>query len=258
MPTKREEEEAANRQKEAAAEAPSSGKAPPEGQATTTPASEGQRSTSASPGWYPDPRAPHRQRYWDGTRWSEQTRARKGGGFVAGYRRLPMWAQVGIPILIALFIIGAATGNDDSGGSGPSDQQSQQVAHLKAQLERERAKASAERRLARKAAEAKKRAQAKARHARVVAAAKAKAAREVAAEEAATSRAVEAEEEAAASQAVEEESSEATNSECDPNYTGCVPDTGSDVDCAEVPETVEVIGSDVDGLDADGDGVGCE
>ena len=47
-------------------------------------------------------------------------------------------------------------------------------------------------------------------------------------------------------------------SECDPNYTGCVPNTGSDVDCAEVGETVEVVGSDVDGLDADGDGLGCE
>ena len=45
---------------------------------------------------------------------------------------------------------------------------------------------------------------------------------------------------------------------CDPNYTGCVPNTGSDVDCDEVGETVEVIGSDVDGLDADSDGVGCE
>jgi hypothetical protein len=45
---------------------------------------------------------------------------------------------------------------------------------------------------------------------------------------------------------------------CDPNYSGCVPDTGFDVDCDEVGETVEVIGTDVDGLDADGDGIGCE
>jgi hypothetical protein len=52
---------------------------------------------------------------------------------------------------------------------------------------------------------------------------------------------------------VEEESSG-----CDPNYTGCVPDTGYDVDCSEVAGPVEVIGSDVDGLDADGDGIGCE
>lgn len=45
---------------------------------------------------------------------------------------------------------------------------------------------------------------------------------------------------------------------CDPNYSGCVPDTGYDVDCAEVGGPVEVIGTDVDGLDADGDGIGCE
>jgi endonuclease YncB( thermonuclease family) len=52
---------------------------------------------------------------------------------------------------------------------------------------------------------------------------------------------------------------------CDPNYTGCVP-IDSDVDCAGgsgngpsyVDGPVQVIGSDVYGLDADGDGVGCE
>jgi resuscitation-promoting factor RpfB len=58
---------------------------------------------------------------------------------------------------------------------------------------------------------------------------------------------------------VEEESG------CDSNYSGCVP-IASDVDCAggsgNGPEYVEgpvdVIGSDVYGLDADDDGVGCE
>lgn len=45
---------------------------------------------------------------------------------------------------------------------------------------------------------------------------------------------------------------------CDPNYTGCVPDLPYDVDCDEVAGPVEVIGSDVDGLDADNDGIGCE
>ena len=52
---------------------------------------------------------------------------------------------------------------------------------------------------------------------------------------------------------------------CDPNYTGCVP-IDSDVDCAGgsgngpsyVDGPVEVIGSDIYGLDADGDGLGCE
>lgn len=56
----------------------------------------------------------------------------------------------------------------------------------------------------------------------------------------------------------EEEFEEPTSGGCDPNYTGCVPDTGYDVDCSEVNGPVEVIGTDVDGLDADNDGVGCE
>jgi hypothetical protein len=61
--------------------------------------------------------------------------------------------------------------------------------------------------------------------------------------------------EEAAELAVEEEEAA---SGCDPNYTGCVPNTGYDVDCSEVSGSVEVIGTDVDGLDADADGIGCE
>jgi hypothetical protein len=52
---------------------------------------------------------------------------------------------------------------------------------------------------------------------------------------------------------------------CDPNYSGCVP-IASDVDCtggsgngpAYVAGPVQVIGSDIYGLDRDGDGIGCE
>jgi endonuclease YncB( thermonuclease family) len=51
---------------------------------------------------------------------------------------------------------------------------------------------------------------------------------------------------------------------CDPNYTGCVP-IDSDVDCAGgsgngpsyVDGPVRIIGTDIYGLDSDGDGVGC-
>jgi len=54
-------------------------------------------------------------------------------------------------------------------------------------------------------------------------------------------------------------------SSCDPNYSGCVP-IASDVDCAGgsgngpayVRGPVSVIGSDIYGLDRDGDGLGCE
>ena len=57
----------------------------------------------------------------------------------------------------------------------------------------------------------------------------------------------------------------ATQSKCDPNYSGCVP-IASDVDCAGgsgngpayVRGPVEVIGSDIYGLDRDGNGLACE
>jgi len=55
-----------------------------------------------------------------------------------------------------------------------------------------------------------------------------------------------------------------STSNCDPNYSGCVP-IASDVDCAggsgngpAYTGMVRVIGVDIYGLDRDGDGVGCE
>ena len=56
-----------------------------------------------------------------------------------------------------------------------------------------------------------------------------------------------------------------TRPECDPNYSGCVP-IASDVDCvggsgngpAYVKGPVEIIGTDIYGLDKDGNGIGCE
>lgn len=56
-----------------------------------------------------------------------------------------------------------------------------------------------------------------------------------------------------------------TRSNCDPNYSGCVP-IASDVDCAGgsgngpayVAGPIRVIGSDIYGLDRDGNGWGCE
>jgi hypothetical protein len=45
---------------------------------------------------------------------------------------------------------------------------------------------------------------------------------------------------------------------CDPNYTGCVPISAYDVDCADVGEEVEVIGEDIYGLDLEEDGYACE
>lgn len=56
-----------------------------------------------------------------------------------------------------------------------------------------------------------------------------------------------------------------TKSDCDQNYSGCVP-IASDVDCAGgsgngpayVRGPISVIGSDIYGLDRDGDGLACE
>lgn len=61
------------------------------------------------------------------------------------------------------------------------------------------------------------------------------------------------------------EPEEPEQSNCDPNYSGCVP-IASDVDCAGgsgngpayVRGPVRVIGSDIYDLDRDGDGVGCD
>lgn len=46
---------------------------------------------------------------------------------------------------------------------------------------------------------------------------------------------------------------------CDANYKGtCVPVVGYDLDCADISGSVQVVGEDIHGLDAEGDGFGCE
>lgn len=45
---------------------------------------------------------------------------------------------------------------------------------------------------------------------------------------------------------------------CDPNYVECIPPYPPDLDCADIGFSVQSIGSDPHGLDADGDGIGCE
>jgi micrococcal nuclease len=48
------------------------------------------------------------------------------------------------------------------------------------------------------------------------------------------------------------------SSNCNPNYTPCVPNSASDLNCADVGHSVKVVGSDPYNLDGDGDGSGCE
>ncbi|HEY5708138.1 MAG TPA: DUF2510 domain-containing protein [Solirubrobacterales bacterium] len=166
---------------------------------------------AAPAGWYPDPRDPAQDRYWDGEQWTEQTRRRQSEGFVKAYRRLPTWAQWGIPIFAVLLIIGMTTGEEGADKDTSSGQQIEQVDRLQEKLERQQVQVRAERQRARLAIRAKKLAQARARRARATAAA-------------------EAETEV---QAIEEPVEE-TGSECDPNYSGCAPPYPPDLDCGEI------------------------
>ena len=69
----------------------------------------------------------------------------------------------------------------------------------------------------------------------------------------------------ASSSNVNGDATSSPSSDCDPNYSGCVP-IASDVDCAGgsgngpayVKGPVRVIGKDIYKLDYDGDGIGCE
>ena len=70
---------------------------------------------------------------------------------------------------------------------------------------------------------------------------------------------------AASSEAAPPPAAADTGNSCDPNYSGCVP-IDSDVDCeggsgngpSYTAGPVDVIGTDIYGLDHDADGVGCE
>jgi endonuclease YncB( thermonuclease family) len=49
-----------------------------------------------------------------------------------------------------------------------------------------------------------------------------------------------------------------SSARCNPNYTPCVPNSRSDLNCPAIHHKVKVVGSDVYNLDGDGDGYGCE
>lgn len=48
------------------------------------------------------------------------------------------------------------------------------------------------------------------------------------------------------------------SSDCDPNYTPCVPNVSYDLDCGDITFSVRVIGNDHHRFDKEGDGRGCE
>lgn len=47
-------------------------------------------------------------------------------------------------------------------------------------------------------------------------------------------------------------------SNCDPNYSPCVPNVSYDLNCPDIGFSVRVLGTDKHGFDRDGDGYGCE
>jgi hypothetical protein len=156
--------------------------------------------------------------------------------FVLGTSR----AAVVVAICLTALLVGCGSDSE----SNTLQQESQQ------QVARE------ERRLRR--AEARERRQAARRRARRAAA------RELAREEARERREAEAREAVEAEE--RHEAVEAEASECDPNYVGaCLDPNSYDYDCAggsgdgpDYTGPVTVVGSDHYGLDADGDGQGCE
>ncbi|HSX42675.1 MAG TPA: hypothetical protein VLF59_01170 [Candidatus Saccharimonadales bacterium] len=49
-----------------------------------------------------------------------------------------------------------------------------------------------------------------------------------------------------------------TSNNCNPNYSPCIPNSPTDLDCPDISIQVTVTGTDVYHLDADHDGTGCD
>jgi membrane protein involved in colicin uptake len=189
--------------------------------------------------------------------------------FLAWWHRQSKKAQIamGAATVLAFFVLAGALGST-GGEEGKAEANSAQPSARKqtssktqpqnpAALAARRAKARAAQAKVRAAKIAKAKARArKARAARRTAAAAKAAAAKAAAAKAATAK-------AAAAKAAAAEAAQA--SRCDPNYSGCLDPSASDYDCEggsgngpEYTGTVRVIGDDRHGLDADGDGYGCD
>lgn len=160
---------------------------------------------------------------------------------LGGSRGAWAWRPLLLAATVALLFAGAGCGS-----AGSSESQGLAEAHQSREAHRQRAQRQAAIRQARAHA----RREAARRHAR-----RARRERE--------RRAREHREQVAEERAVAEEEAE---SSCDPNYSGaCLDPTASDYDCEGgsgngpyYTGTVTVVGEDHYGLDADGDGTGCE
>ncbi|GAA3307745.1 DUF2510 domain-containing protein [Streptomyces cinereospinus] len=77
------------------------------------------------PGWYPDPSAPHAERWWDGTAWTGHRRppgppVPAGGGAVSPRARALALTTAGA-VLVAALVTGAVVFGTGDDGGGPAD-----------------------------------------------------------------------------------------------------------------------------------------
>ena len=166
------------------------------------------------------------------------------------FRAWPAWAQWVAAGAALLLVVGALGGGDsgDDGGS-PDPPRAQQAGgggsadDDAAGRERDRARERRRERAKRKRERARERERIRER-------------RERRRERERERRRREREEEEAVPPPAEEEAE--SSGDCEPGYDPCVPPHPPDVDCPDLPGPVAVTGSDPHGLDADGDGEGCE
>lgn len=202
-------------------------------------------------GWFPDPEDARLVRYWDGAAWTEHRRPAvapapawtPAPGPPNAWRRFrawPPWAQLAAGAAALILVVAVAAG-DDSGDGGDSDPPPAQEAATPDSADEDDDEAEE-----RERARERKRERARERE-RI---------REKRRERRRREEARERREREATPPPAEEEPE--PPSDCDPNYSGCVPPYPPDVDCPDVDGPVTVTGSDPHGLDADNDGEGCE
>jgi hypothetical protein len=74
-------------------------------------------SMTTPPGWYPDPQAPHTERWWDGTAWTAHSRAAQATGGVPGHPPQGQGGTFGPPQPHTVPMRPAGTGPGGSGGN---------------------------------------------------------------------------------------------------------------------------------------------